>query len=138
MASKVFDASELDDYAGALMRLAKDFPKTEKQFMRKEGQKLKNKVVRQAKTVGVKTGKYKQSIKRGKVYRYQGDVMAIRVYSAAHHAHLIEDGHKIVTHSGTEVGFAPGQHVFELAGKAFEPQYNADIDAMLDKEVEKL
>ena len=138
MASKVFDASELEAYAGNLQKIAKDFPKTEKQFMRKEGQKLKSKTLKQAKTLGRKTGNYLKSIKRGKAYRYEDDTMAIRVYSTSPHAHLIEDGHKMVNHDGTEVGFVPGHHVFEIAGKAFEPQYVTDIDEMLDKEVEKL
>lgn len=138
MASKVFDASELDAYAGELQKVGREFPKKQKSFMQKEGTKLRSKTRQQAKTVGKKTGNYLKSIKRGKAYRYQGDTMAIRVYSAAPHAHLIEDGHRMVTPDGREVGFVPGHHVFEIAGKAFEPKYVMDIDDLLDGVVKEL
>lgn len=78
--------------------------------------KLKAKTVSRARTLGRKTGNYIKSIKRGKVYDYNG-AHAVRVYSAAPHAHLIEEGHRMVTHDGREVGFVPGHHVFETAWK---------------------
>lgn len=137
MASVVFDTRELDAYAQELERTARDAPKTQKKFMRKEGSKLLRRTKSEAKRVKVKTGNYKKSIKRGKVYEYDG-AQAIRVYSTAPHAHLIEDGHRMVTHDGREVGFVPGMHVFEVAGKGFEPEYLADIDEMLDEAVKEL
>ena len=105
--------------------------------MRQEGSKLLRKTKKEAKRVKVRTGNYKKSIKRGKVYEYDG-AQAIRVYSTAPHAHLIEDGHRMVTHDGREVGFVPGMHVFEVAGKEFEPEYLADIDEMLVEAVKEL
>lgn len=137
MASAVFDTRELDAYARELERTARDAPKTQKKFMRQEGSKLLRRTKSEAKRVKVKTGNYKKSIKRGKVYEYDG-AQAIRVYSTAPHAHLIEDGHRMVTHDGREVGFVPGMHVFEVAGKGFEPEYLADIDDMLDEAVKEL
>ena len=80
---------------------------------------------------------YLKSIKRGKVYQYNG-AQAVRVYSTAPHAHLIEDGHRMVTHDGREVGFVPGHHVFEIAGTEFEAQYLTDVDDFLDREVGNL
>ena len=137
MASAVFDTRELDAYARELERTAREAPKTQKKFMRQEGSKLLRRTKSEAKRVKVKTGNYKKSIKRGKVYEYDG-AQAIRVYSTAPHAHLIEDGHRMVTHDGREVGFVPGMHVFEVAGKGFEPEYLADIDDMLDEAVKEL
>lgn len=137
MASAVFDTRELDAYAKELERTARESPKLQKKFMRQEGSKLLRRTKSEAKRVKVKTGNYKKSIKRGKVYEYDG-AQAIRVYSTAPHAHLIEDGHRMVTHDGREVGFVPGMHVFEVAGKGFEPEYLADIDDMLDEAVKEL
>lgn len=137
MASAVFDTRELDAYAKELERTAIESPKLQKKFMRQEGSKLLRRTKSEAKRVKVKTGNYKKSIKRGKVYEYDG-AQAIRVYSTAPHAHLIEDGHRMVTHDGREVGFVPGMHVFEVSGKGFEPEYLADIDDMLDKAVKEL
>ena len=127
----------MDAYAKELERTARASPKLQKKFMRQEGSKLLRRTKSEAKRVKVKTGNYKKSIKRGKVYEYDG-AQAIRVYSTAPHAHLIEDGHRMVTHDGREVGFVPGMHVFEVAGKGFEPEYLADIDDMLDEAVKEL
>lgn len=137
MASVVFDVSELDNFSRGLQRTGQAIQKQQKAFLRKEGTKLKNETVREARKVGKKTGKYLKSIKRGKVYEYNG-AQAVRTYSAAPHAHLIEHGHRMVTHDGREVGFVPGSHVFETARKSFEPQYQNDVEDFLDKEVERL
>ena len=133
MASAVFDTRELDAYARELAQAARDAPKTQKKFMRKEGSKL----LLEARRVKVRTGNYKKSIKRGKVYEYDG-AQAVRVYSTAPHAHLIEDGHRMVSHDGRELGFVPGMHIFEVAGKDFQPEFLADIDEMLDEVVKEL
>ena len=137
MASVVFDASELSQYAKDLELAEKNTPKVTKSFLRKEGSKLLRQTKKDASSVKNKTGKYRKSIKRGKVYDYQGS-QAIRVYSNAPHAHLIENGHRMVTRDGREVGFVPGKHVFEKAGKAFEPVFVKDIDQLLEESLEKL
>ena len=137
MASIVFDVTELDDFARGMQRTAQRFQRQQKAFMRKEGNKLKTKTLRKARALGRKTGNYLKSIKRGKVYEYDG-AQAVRVYSTAPHAHLIEDGHRMVTHDGREVGFVPGHHVFEMAGTEFEAQYLMDVDDFLDEGVRKL
>ena len=136
--SKVFDLSELASYGKDMRRIAEENPKKQRQFLQKEGNKLRSRTKAQARKLGKKTGNYLKSIKRGKVYDYRGD-KAIRVYSYAPHAHLIENGHRMVTHDGREVGFVKGHHVFELAAEDFEPEYYTDLDEMLDEEVvEKL
>ena len=137
MASKVFDVSELEDFARQMGKNADKFRKQQKPFLRKEGNKLKTKTVRGAKVLGKKTGNYLKSIKRGKVYEYDG-AQAVRVYSTAPHAHLIEDGHRMVSHDGRELGFVPGMHIFEVSGKDFQPEFLADIDEMLDEVVKEL
>ena len=67
MASAVFDTRELDAYARELAQAARDAPKTQKKFMRKEGSKLLRRTKQKARRVKVRTGNYKKSIKRGKV-----------------------------------------------------------------------
>lgn len=137
MASQGFDARELTAYARELERARRDAPQVERKFLRQEGTKLLRRTKSEARRVKVRTGNYKRSIKRGKAYDYDG-ALAIRVYSTAPHAHLIEDGHRIVTHDGREVGFVQGMHIFEVSGKGFEPEFLADIDDMLDEVVKSL
>ena len=134
--SKVFDLSELASYGKDMRRIAEENPKKQKQFLQKEGNKLRSRTKAQARKLGKKTGNYLKSIKRGKVYDYRGD-KAIRVYSYAPHAHLIEDGHRMVTHDGREVGFVKGHHVFEVAAEDFEPVFYTDLDDFLSEEVDE-
>ena len=135
--SQGFDLSELAAYGKDIRLVAEKAPKRQKQFLQKEGAKLRNKTKAQARKLGKKTGNYLKSIKRGKVYDYRGD-KAVRVYSYAPHAHLIEDGHRMVSHDGRELGFVPGMHIFEVSGKDFQPEFLADIDEMLDEVVKEL
>ena len=135
--SQGFDLSELAAYGKDIRLVAEKAPKRQKQFLQKEGAKLRNKTKAQARKLGKKTGNYLKSIKRGKVYNYRGS-QAIRVYSYAPHAHLIEEGHRMVTHDGREVGFVQGHHVFEVAARDFEPQFLMDLDDLLDEAVRDL
>ena len=135
--SQGFDLSELQKYAKDLATVGQEYEKAERRFLQKEGAKLRSKTKAQARKLGKKTGNYLKSIKRGKVYEYDG-AQAVRVYSTAPHAHLIEDGHRMVSHDGRELGFVPGMHIFEVSGKDFQPEFLADIDEMLDEVVKEL
>lgn len=137
MASQVFDVTALDNFARQMQQTSSSFQRRQKTFLRKEGSKLRSQTKKQARTVKRKTGNYLKSIRRGKVYSYDG-ALAVRVYSYAPHAHLVEEGHRMVTHDGREVGFVLGHHVFEIAGSAFAPQFVQDIDQMLDEVVNVL
>ena len=131
MASTGFDTSSLLELARDLQRCGDAYAKKEKKFIQKEGTKLRSRTRKEAKRVRKKTGKYHASIKRGKPYRYHGS-QAIRVYSAAPHAHLIENGHRLILPGGREAGFVPGKHIFETAARNFEQTYLADLDAFLE------
>lgn len=128
-----FDTSDIDAFARQLARAVNGSPEKAKQFMRQQGTKLKNDTKSLAKSrIHKKTGNYLKSIKRGKVYTYRSEkTYAIRAYSSVRHAHLLEDGHRIVLH-GREVGFAPGQHVFADAGSAFAPKFEHACEDFVD------
>lgn len=133
-----FDIKEFTQFEKKLIDLATTkMPKESKKFMRDEGTKLKKKTLAKAKQkVDKDSGNYHKSIKRGKVYKYKGD-LSVRAYSGNPVAHLIENGHRIVDKNGVEHGFKEGEHIFSDAEKEFENQYYADvqkfIDYMLDK-----
>lgn len=138
-----FDFKELTQFEEELLDLAKELDngKEAKKFLRRTGNKLKRRTVNVAKAkTNKRTGNLLKGIKRGKPYRYYltGD-MAVRVYagSPAFHAHLINNGHRIVDKNGIEHGFKPGVHFFEGGLKVYEGQYYEDvqnfIDLMLDE-----
>lgn len=134
MARDGLDVSELSAFADELGRAARNAPQKAKRLMQTQGTRLKAKTSSFAKQrVKKKTGNYLKSIKRGKVYTYRSDnTHAIRVYSAAPHAHLIESGHRVVSH-GYDAGFQPGKHVFEDARKAYQPTFERACEDFLDE-----
>lgn len=124
----------LDQLSKDLLKMANTVNngKDAKEFLRKSGNKLKNKTLSVAKArVNENTGNYIKSIKRGKVYDFKG-ALAVRAYSTAPHAHLIEYGHIKKDRSGREHGFQRGRHVFTTASKEFEDEFYNDTEKFLD------
>lgn len=125
--------NEFKQFEKDLLRLSEDLKSPEtKKFLKSQGVKLKKKTEKKANAkVKERTGRYKESIKSGKVYEFDGSYSS-RVYSTAPHAHLIEYGYKIVTKSGETKGFKAGAYVFEEAGKEFEEEFATAVDEYID------
>lgn len=139
-----FDVSQLTDFGQQILEVAtQDMPKVTEKFMRSEANKLKNKAKRDAKKVlkshKAEKGKgYLERMKAGKKVYDSGDAKYnILVYNSAPHAHLIEEGHNMVTHDGKKVGFVPGKHILENAAIGFEKQFLKHIENNLAKDVIK-
>lgn len=133
-----FNVDDIDKLTQKLLDVAKKTePKQLKKFIKSEGNKLKRKTVSKAKkTVKKKKGNYLKGIKTGRVYKYKGDELAVRVYNSAPHAHLIEYGYEHKTKDKKPTGkFVPGKRIFESTRKEFQNQFIEDIE---DFVVEKL
>ena len=141
------DNRELLEFADELVEIVNDYPKEAKKFLKKEARDLrKSTVTEMNRKVGKKTGNLRKGIKMGQVYRYrENDNLSVRVYGGkpAHHAHLIDRGHKIVTpyrwrkkprkHGGGAVtGRARAFPFFEPAGEKFEDKFREDCQEFLD------
>jgi HK97 gp10 family phage protein len=129
---------DCDDFCNGLDLVKKAYPKRVEKFMLKEGARLKSRIKKNARQrVKQKTGNYIEGIRRGKhyVYRMNGKD-SVRVYNAAPHAHLVEDGHTQQTEHG-EI-FVEGKHVFRDSEKEFEPVFEADADKFVDEVLEGL
>lgn len=141
MANDGIDIGELTKFEQELINFANDTMKKEsKEFLRKTGTKLKSATLKKAKSKVKKddnSGKYFKSIKRGKVYNYN-DSLAVRTYSNDNKAHLLEKGHRMVTHDGEEVGWVDGYHIFEDAEKEFESVYYDECEKFVDKIIDKI
>lgn len=125
----------LDKLSKDLLKMANTINngKDAKEFLKKSGNKLKNKTLNVAKSrVKESTGNYIKSIKRGKVYDFKG-ALAVRAYSTAPHAHLIEYGHIKKDRTGREHGFQRGYNVFETAQKEFEEEFYQDTEKFIDE-----
>ncbi|KAF9118333.1 hypothetical protein BGX30_004651, partial [Mortierella sp. GBA39] len=73
-----FDFSGINAFTGQLLQMAEvQFPKDARRFMQQEGNKLRRVTAAKARQlVKRKTGNYLKGIKRGKVYKYQGEELA--------------------------------------------------------------
>ena len=151
MARDGIDLSELDEFTDRLIRTSKEASKVQRRFLQQQGNKLKRKTKAQARVAGIKTktGNYMKGIKRGKVWRSRNGAQAVRVYSNAPHAHLIEEGHEQTVNPGKgrgnghgvrpgkgigrKVGHVKGREVFLKAGNAFEPEYDRACEEAIDE-----
>lgn len=125
----------LKDLEKDLIQLANSINngKDSKAFLNKSGNKLKTKTVSIAKSrVKEDTGNYIKSIKKGKVYEFGGN-LAVRTFSTAPHAHLIEYGHIIKSRDGKEHGFKRGYGVFGTAEREFEKDFYDDTEKFVDE-----
>lgn len=151
--SNGLDITELNIFNDQLLGLAQQqFPSETKKFLRKEGTNLNKKVKAVAKSRVGKNGKGKKSkpaakrylsgFKRGKVYRHApSDSYAVRVYNSRPHAHLIEYGHRQLDKEQKPVKngkkFVPARPVLEDAARAFEPDFEHDVDTFINELLEK-
>lgn len=123
----------------------KAYPNETRKWMKSEVKKL----VKVAKVIAKErtkkhTGNLLKGIKAGKtVYKWKDADYNIRAYfgSPAFHGHLIEKGHKMLSHKGDFIRKVDGFEILETANNKFESQFYADIeDEYLDfiiKELEK-
>ena len=146
---KVLDVSELTDYGKQILETAtKEMPKIARSFLKSEANHRKNKAKKKAKgelksfnnkppKEGEINREYLYNFTTGEVYPYGDTEYNIQVKNTAPHAHLIEEGHDMVTHDGRKVGFVPGKHILENSAIEFEETFAKDIENKLAKKVIK-
>lgn len=134
-----FDTHELDDFAKDLLDLAQDkLPKESKKYLKKEANKLKTKMKKKAKEVGIPdkgNTNFYNKFKAGKVYNYQGE-MSVRAYNSSPVAHLLENGHKMIGHKPDKKDtgkFVKGYAYTEKAYQDFKNPYYSDTEDWIDK-----
>lgn len=105
-----------------LLKTSRSVPKEMPKIMKKIGSKARTVVAKRArKDVKKKTGNYHKSWKRGKVFIGYDGAITTRVYNASPHAHLIEDGHRMVSADGEDLGvFVHGKRVLDKGMREFD------------------
>lgn len=140
MSDSVFDVSEISEFSAALLELAnKKMPTENKKFIRKEQSVLRKMVRAEARTLKKKTGKFKANIDRSRVFNTEEDTVGTVFIrggkKGAPHAHLLEDGHRIVGHRPnlTDTGKRTRAFkVMEKASESFKGKYMKDCEDFLD------
>lgn len=126
----------LTEFQKDLLAMAqRKLPKESTKIMRKIGSKARTQVARKARSqVNKVTGNYHKKWKRGKVFKGNEGELVVRVINSSPHAHLIENGHRMVTHDGDEIGFVQGKKVLEKGMKDFDSsgQFESMLSTWLD------
>lgn len=123
-----------------LLQVAMEFQggKYAKQFLKKQGRKLNKIQSKQAESlVNKKTGNLEKGFKTGKVYKYNSDNLSVRAYNKSPHAHLLNNGHRIVDRNGREKGFKTGVKFMEKADQLFEDKNFTDTQKFIDNMLNK-
>lgn len=132
----------LTEFQKDLLTVAqRKLPKESTKVMRKIGSKARTIVARRARrsvnhdATGSEKSDYHKKWKRGKVFKGENGEWVVRVINSAPHAHLIEDGHRMVTKDGREVGFVPGKKVLDKGMKEFDEsgQYEKMLGDWVDE-----
>lgn len=140
MADFDIEGNGLETFIRELTNLEEHFPKEAKRLMLRSGAKARTIVAKTARRLVQKqTGNYHRSIKRGRVWidSSSGEIK-VRVYTRAPHGHLLEYGHRIVAHDGTEHGFKEGYHVFERATTEIEKEWTDIVSTEFNRIMDKL
>ena len=132
--------NQFDEFERDLLRVATEYQngKFVKIFLKKQARGLNGVQRKETKTlVNKKTGNLQKGFKAGKVYKYRNKELSVRAYNKSPHAHLINDGHRIIDRNGTEHGFKQGVKFMEKAEQIFENKNFEEtqqfIDDMLNK-----
>ena len=155
-----FDTTELDNFTKDLLSLARQkMPQEALKFMRTEQGKLRTRTRQKARSkVHKKTGNLFKNIDRSKAYNNDGGETLGKVYirggkGGAPHAHLIEDGHRIVgpkTHKKTRKkettarkrkvfskqstgDMTKAYKIMEEAREEFDPVFTQDCENFVDR-----
>ena len=112
-------------------RLQKEMPQECKKFMRREGGRLATTTKKMARSrIKKKTGNYLKGIKHTKAWKNSKGDYGVKVkasHKIAPHTHLIEYGHKVVTHTGRDTGYrAKAFNIYHDANDAFQNQFYND------------
>lgn len=138
-----FTFKGLDAFEKTLVgTITKKYPEEAIAFLDKCGQEILEDAKKRTPVGTEKKPKSKRLIncwkmtKAKKKRRY--DEIFVEVRNTAPHAHLIEDGHRIVTKNGEEKGFKQGVHMLKTAAEKMDKNFKLKLDAWLDKVLREL
>lgn len=137
---KSLDFQGLTEFQNDLLGLAqKDIPKEMNKTMKKVGNRGATWARRYARAElkTQPTGKYMKGIKSGKAFIDNEGKHVVRILNTAPHGHLLERGYHIRKEKdGPSLGFVPGKHIIEKAGKQLED--SGDFETLLSRGVDDM
>lgn len=136
-----FDLTGFDEFEKTLVDMIEvKYPEEVKKILYELADELKAETVKRT-PVGTekkaKTKRLANKWKVGRVRKHKGEFY-IEVYNNAPHAHLIEDGHRIVGKDGSDHGWWEGKHMLLISTKQLEERLEPRLQAWLNEMLEEL
>lgn len=136
-----FKLSGFDEFEKTLVNMIEvKYPEEVKKILYELADDLKAEAVKRTPVGTEKKAKSKRLANRwrvGRVRKEKGDFY-IEVYNNAPHAHLIEDGHRIVGKDGSDHGWWEGRHMLLISTKQLEERLEPRLQAWLNEMLEEL
>lgn len=132
--------ANFDDICKDVINLSKSLEEEGKKFLLEQAGILKKKTLRIANNkIKKKTGNYIKSLKRGRVFTFEGNVHKCSVFSYAPHAHLIEYGHKMLdkNKNSTKLEKVKGKEIFKEAREEFSKEFEENTEKKINEIFEK-
>lgn len=138
-----FNFKGLDTFEKTLVdTITKKYPEEAKEFLHQCGKELMEDAKRRTPVGTEKKAKTKRLINKWRTLkakkRRRNNEIYVEVKNNAPHAHLIEDGHRIIGKDGSEHGFKPGVHMLRNAAGRMDKNFKHKLEAWLGKMLEEL
>lgn len=138
-----FKFEGLDAFEKALVdTITKKYPEEAKEFLHECGKELMEDAKRRTPVGTEKKAKTKRLINKWRTMkakkRRRNNEIYVEVKNNAPHAHLIEDGRRIIGKDGSEHGFKKGEHMLKNAAERMDKNFKYKLEAWLDKMLEEL
>ena len=152
-----FDFKNLDDFKANIAEVGKQYASTCEEHLNKIGKKIKKEIIKNTPDSGSKfqadankTKKENRSmrrvfnknkLKKGWKYEikgYHGDDLKLEIWTSNKKFHLIDRGHRVISH-GTDTGvFAQGKHFFQKSMQEAENDIIPDeLEKLMDDIIDK-
>lgn len=115
-----FEIKGLTELNADILEAARDYPREVEKHLKRTGDILKKKAIEKSPDSG---SEHKRKLKKSWKSEIAGisvDTLEYQLRNASPHYHLVERGHKLVTHKGRTIGFVQGKHFFESACDEFQ------------------
>lgn len=126
----------LEELIESLENLSKKYPDRAGELLQKNAKMLRKEVVKNVKEDTKSKGKTKKSLSKESSYAISqvqgyGEKQYVEISAKAPHFHLVEHGHKLVSHSGETIGFVQGKHMMSNAVKKSEQNIPSMVEGMI-------
>lgn len=103
-----------------VLEAAKSYPREVERHLKRTGDVLKKKAIENSPSSPVTHKRKLAKSWKSEIAGMTVDSLEYQLRNTSPHYHLVERGHRLVSHKGRTIGFVPGKHFFEKACDEYE------------------